>query len=275
MKNYNKIDAPKYLKYLFHPQNLNISDIQDEKDEDILTTGGVRLGCRFFLADIKFPTILYFHGNGEKPADYDAIAPLYMDAGVNLFVATYRGYGRSNGTPSVENMMSDAPIILKYLQVKQVEMEMTGPVFIMGRSIGSAVAIELCAAFADHVKGMILESGFADTIPLLEKIGLDMSCEAFEEEDGFNNLDKIAKIKMPTLILHGSSDHLIPVNQAEKLQSFSGARTKKFFVIPGADHNSTIAAGGEHYFTTIKGFIDDVTGESTWRKRRKKYRDKR
>ena len=78
---------------------------------------------------------------------------------------------------------------------------------------------------------------------------------------------------MPTLLLHGSRDQLIPVHEAEKLQAESGAKTKQFHMIPGADHNSLILVGGEQYFKTIKSFTDTVTGQNTWRQRRKKFKD--
>jgi hypothetical protein len=62
---------------------------------------------------------------------------------------------------------------------------------------------------------------------------------------------------------------MIPASEAEKLQSHSGARTKEFVVIPGAEHNTMILTGGTLYFQTIKQFIDKLTGVTNWRKRRK------
>ncbi len=272
MKDYSKIDNQKYLNYLFHPSSGEFVPAQDDQDVDIVINEEVCLGCRFFLADIEYPTILYFHGNGESPSDYNQIAPLYGAKDLNFFVATYRGYERSNGTPNVANMMSDAKVIFKYLKAKMAELGMNESLFVMGRSIGSAAAIELCTTYADDIKGLIVESGFADTIPLLENIGMNIKEEDLTEEDGFGNLDKIREIKLPTLILHGAEDNLIPFKQAEKLQSFSGAKAKKFFLIPRADHNSIIAVGGDHYFITIRGFINDLTGEYAWIKLRKRFR---
>ncbi len=275
MKDYSKIDRQKYLSYLFHPSSGKFLPAQDDQDVDIVINEEVRLGCRFFLADREYPTILYFHGNGETPSDYNQIAPLYVAKNLNFFVATYRGYGRSSGTPSVASMMSDAKIVFKYLKTKMAELEMNESLFVMGRSIGSAAAIELCATYADDIKGLIVESGFADTLPLLENIGLSLHDEELKEEDGFGNLDKIQDIKLPTLILHGAEDILIPFKQAERLQSFSGAKAKKFFLIPRADHNSIIAVGGDNYFLTIRGFISDLVGEYAWIKLRKRFRKNR
>ncbi len=140
----------------------------------------------------------------------------------------------------------------------------------MGRSLGSVAVIDLATRHEDDISGIILESAIADTVPLGKTLGFATEDLDFNEEDGFRNLEKIEKITKPTFILHGALDELIPAAQAEKLQSFSGAKTKEFIVIPGAGHNTMIATGGMLYFQTIKQFIDKITGVTNWRKRRKK-----
>jgi alpha-beta hydrolase superfamily lysophospholipase len=274
MKSYNKLDQPAILEMLFHPHRQERREQGEAVDVDVTVDENICLGCRFHLNDTASPTIIYFHGNGESVTDYDAIAPDYLHAGINLFVATYRGYGWSDGTPTVTSMMSDCVYIWKKFAEIKEEMELQGSIFIMGRSLGSAAAIELCYDYPEDITGLILESGFADTLPLLQKLGLSDD-QGIEEADGFGNIAKIEEIKLPTLILHGSKDQIIPVPQAEKLQAFSGAKAKKFFVIPGADHNSMLSKGGAHYFTTIKDFMDDLTGQEAWRRRRKTSKEAR
>lgn len=273
MKLYNKLDHPEILSFIFHPRQEEKHSLPEKyKDFDVEIENNTVIGCRLFIHDANSPTILYFHGNGETVSDYDPIATLYNEVGLNIIVATYRGYGWSTGTPTVQTMIDDCKPILESCKQTCEKYNLSGPLFIMGRSIGSVPAIELAHQFTDAFKGLIIESGFADTLPLLTNMGLNISDHSLLEEDGFGNRDKIASITIPTLILHGAADEIIPVHQAERLQSFSGARTKKFFVVPGADHNSVLSAGGKHYFTTIKGFIDEITGQTSWRNKRKKYR---
>ena len=138
-------------------------------------------------------------------------------------------------------------------------------------SLCSAACIELGHRFPELIKGIIIDSGFSYTLPLAARLGYDVSESGLTEEDCFNNLDKIREIKLPTLILHGAEDQLIPLNEAEKLQAESGARRKQLSVVPGADHNSLIIRGGAIYFETIKGFTDTVTvNRNAWRRRRRK-----
>ncbi len=275
MTDYSKLDNPTLLSYIFHPVQTGRSEAPEGAvDLDIEVDSEVSIGCRFFGIDKNGPTIIYFHGNGEVAGDYDMIGPMYNQVGINILVTDYRGYGWSGGMPTVKNMLADAKLLFNQGADWLKENGWSGPIFIMGRSLGSACAIELMSSEHDDMKGLILESGFCDTLPLLRTIGVDPTGLDLQEEDCFNNREKIGQVKKPTFILHGSHDDLIPLAEAEKLQAYSGARSKEFHVIPGAAHNTMIAVGGMVYFETIKQFMDKVTGASSWRKRRQEYKGK-
>lgn len=275
MKNYTKLDNPEILSLLFHPRKEFVPNESDTTvNVSLSCNDDTAIGCRFHIFSKEAPTILYFHGNGETAVDYDEVAKFYLGKELNLFVATYRGYGWSEGTPTATDMIQDSTTIFQELKIYLEKNKFTGPIIVMGRSLGSVSAIQICSQYKDDIKGMVLESAFADTLPLLETLGVNLQSCSLAEEDGFENKKAIEAITLPTLILHGSNDTLIPMSQAEKLQIFCGARAKKFFLIPGADHNTTISAGGDSYFTSIKDFIDVITGVEVWKKR-KKYRDKK
>lgn len=270
MPDYVKLDTPAVLSLLFHPGTQSRQPPpSDSIDLDIAVDGAV-LGCRFHQAGKDAPTILYFHGNGECVADYDGIAGDYVVNGINLLVTTYRGYGWSTGTPTVSDMMDDAAILFEKAASWLLEHGYTEPIFVMGRSLGSAPAIDI-AARLKGVRGLIVESGFADTLPLVKTLGLDLDSHDISESDGFCNREKIGRVTLPTLLLHGARDEIIPVAMAEKLQADSGARSKQFMVIPGATHNTMIETGGSHYFAAIKNFMDTVLGKNTWRDKRRRF----
>lgn len=271
------LDTPEILSVLFHPVIHPQSPLPENCTDYAVQVSGpdATLGCRLHsCGDGAAPLILYFHGNGETVSDYDEIGGFYARSGLNIFVTSYRGYGWSSGSPAVTSILDDCLALLKFSTTVLRDLNFTGPIFVMGRSLGSASAIECAYKKPDDITGLIIESGFADTLSLLSRMGLEGSALGLNEEDGFDNVRKISTISAPTLILHGSRDHLIPIQEAEKLQAESRAKTKQFFMIPGADHNSLIMTGGTHYFSTIKTFTDTVTGQNTWRQRRKKFKQK-
>ncbi len=269
----SKLDRPEILAAIFHPRSEERYDTPPSCSEFEVTVPGedVILGCRFFSADHLPPSIIYFHGNGETVADYDQIAPFYLQAGLNILIVSYRGYGWSSGIPTVSALFHDSGMVLqsfiRYCEDNGVEKD----IFVMGRSLGSAFCIDIAYNHAEMIKGIIIDSGFANTLPLAARLGYDVGASGLSEEDCFNNLEKIKHIKLPTLLLHGAEDQLIPLQEAVKLQAESAARNKQLFIVPGADHNSLILRGGSSYFETIKSFTDTVLGKPVWREKRRKY----
>ncbi|NOQ46445.1 MAG: alpha/beta fold hydrolase, partial [Desulfobulbaceae bacterium] len=214
----NKLDHPDVLRIRFHPRPAPKTPTPaGARDIDIQVEQDVTIGCRLFTHDRTSPTILYFHGNGEIVSDYDAIGPMYQEVELNLLVTDFRGYGWSNGSPTATAMLRDAHTLYRELTAWLRDNGYSGPLFIMGRSLGSACAIELAAQYNDEIDGLIIESGFSETLPLARTLGLDLDKLGITEEETFNNLLKMESITKPTFILHGHQDQLIPPRQGEKL----------------------------------------------------------
>ena len=105
----------------------------------------------------------------------------------------------------------------------------------MGRSLGSAPTIELCSTRND-IQACVIESGYADPIPLVERRGLDIDKTTPEENALFNNSQKISDVKCPTLIMHGEDDFLISPNEAKLNYENAGAKIKKLEILARYHH---------------------------------------
>jgi alpha-beta hydrolase superfamily lysophospholipase len=266
---YSKLDQPDAVQIIFHPRpETSPAAAPNTVDVNIQVDSSTQVHARFHLASKDNPNILFFHGNGEIVSDYDEIGPYYNKYGMNFLAVDYRGYGRSAGNPTVTSMLADAHIVLDAVKKWLKSAEYNGPLVIMGRSLGSAAAIELVAAHPDDVAGLVIESGFATTLPLLMKLGVDIAGLGITENDGFRNVRKISTITKPTLLIHGQHDEIIPVNDAAILQAQSGARSKELQIVPGASHNTIIARVGELYFSVIKQFCNKISGIKPRRRRK-------
>jgi alpha-beta hydrolase superfamily lysophospholipase len=73
------------------------------------------------------------------------------------------------------------------------------------------------------------------------------------------NLDAIRRATLPTLIIHGQYDSLIPPSAAEELYANSGADDKRLVIIPNADHNDVMAVDMARYFGAIRDFVAGAT----------------
>jgi fermentation-respiration switch protein FrsA (DUF1100 family) len=216
---------------------------------------GVNVAIRYHPADLSFPTVLHFHGNGEIVADYDDIAPVFHSVGASLVSADYRGYGRSTGTPSARGLIEDAPVILDYVITYLRERGHKGPLVVMGRSLGSAPAIELASTRDDEIAGLIVESGFAQTPPLLALFGVSLESLGLRDMSGMDNEDKMDNVRIPILVLHAEGDILLPPWNGERIHERAASQDKRLVKIPNADHNTIMAFGGHRYWGAVEEFL--------------------
>ncbi len=253
---YAALDRPEVVRRLFHPraeEGVRLTR-SDEGAIDVLipVEQDVVIGGRFHAAGKAFPNILFFHGNGEIVADYDDPAAVYNRLGLNFLPVDYRGYGRSSGRPTVSSMMRDSHSIFRFVKAWLEEQGHSGHFILMGRSLGSAPALELACKVQDRVDALILESAFARAEPLLTLLGIDLRAIGFREKDGFRNLDKIREFLGPTLIIHAENDHIIPFSEGTDLFEASGADEKRLVKIPRANHNDIFVRGLSLYMESIR-----------------------
>jgi alpha-beta hydrolase superfamily lysophospholipase len=251
------LDRPEVLRVLFYPR-------REEEPAFIRPSArpvafevepGLAISGRLYPAGARAPAILFFHGNGEIAADYDDLAPLYTRLGITVLVADYRGYGTSGGTPTASHLLTDAVAIFGQVSRVLQSCGLTPPrLYVMGRSLGSAAAVEVALRVGEQSAGLIVESGFADTFGLLTRLGLRV-VGADEERDGFGNVLKMCHIRTPALVIHGQSDVLIPVSDGQELYRRCAATDKRLVLIPGAGHNDLMLVGVAAYFEAIRAFV--------------------
>ncbi|MEN8134799.1 MAG: alpha/beta hydrolase [Thermodesulfobacteriota bacterium] len=256
LQDYSVIDKPGVGELLFHPKRMARNQGPAGcTDHDIPVGEGVTVAARFHLpAEQDGPNIIFFHGNSELVSDYDDVGPLYAEQGLGFIVVDYRGYGWSGGEPSVTSMIGDSYTIFDYVREHLAAEGRTGNLVVMGRSLGCASALELAAFRHKDLAGIIIESGFANTCPLLSSLGVDVDSLGITEEAGFNNLRKIKDFIKPILILHAQNDQIIPLTEAAALHAECASASKELQMIPGADHNNILQVTGRMYYEVLSRF---------------------
>ena len=228
-------------------------------DHSIEVEPGVSVAARFYVLGPSHPTVLYFHGNGEVVGDHDNFAPLYHEAGLNLFVAEFRGYGKSGGHPSMASLVADTRPVAAYFHDLLGERGFDDRRFIMGRSLGTQPALELASRDGDRFHGVIIESGAANIRRTLDRHGLAGSEKG--ERLAAGHEAKIRSIRLPALMLHGETDDLVPLDRAAELYDLLAGTQRELVVIPGAGHNDILWRGQRQYFEAIRSFVADVHGD--------------
>jgi alpha-beta hydrolase superfamily lysophospholipase len=252
------LDRPEILKEVFYPRKSQSKPLAPNAQDHLIEVDeGVRVGCRYYTIGKNYPSLLYFHGKGTIVDDLDQSAPLFNKIGINLFVATYRGYGSSNGTPTITNMFKDSHRIYEGFKKIVDKYDFRRSLFVMGRSLGSLSAIELAYSHQDDLRGLIVESGPSNNLREWFSSIIPLNSPIMRDDSAFLNKVKLRSIHKPTLIIHGEKDSLIPVNEGKELYDNSTAKDKRLVIIPNADHNNLFDVGKKQYYKAIEEFVKD------------------
>lgn len=195
--------------------------------------------------DLK-TAILFFHGNaGNISHRLDKLA-LFSRAGFSTLIFDYGGFGKSEGSPSEQNLYQDGKAAYDYA-VKTLKVAPENLVF-YGESLGCAVAIELAAREPNG--GLILESPF---LSLREMAKAHYPLFSSLAGDKFDNAKKIGGIKTPKLFIHPKQDEIVPFDQGLKLYE-TAPPPKQHLWMERGDHNSAFLTNAEAYLEAIRRF---------------------
>lgn len=223
----------------------------------------VRLHARVHFAARASVNLVLFYGNGELAADYDDQAPSFARAGARLTVIDYRGYGRSDGVPSLAALRADVRPALERLLAHFAGEAPSGPplpVIVMGRSLGSLCAAELAGVSPALAQAIVIESGFGDLVALAARLGLLQDLSAADREAS-SPLQKLASSPLPLLVLHGAEDDMITPDEGRALHAASGARYKRLAIVPGRGHDDLSLA--PDYWRALSEFAAWVAADGT------------
>ncbi|RCS44009.1 alpha/beta hydrolase [Bremerella cremea] len=238
---------------LFFPAKFPEGDWQPEGEtfEDVTfqAEDGTQLHGWYCPCEEPRGVLLLAHGNaGNIATRVDWIRYLQRKARLSVFAFDYRGYGKSEGKPSVKGVLQDATAArAKLCELAKVN---DSDVILMGESLGGAVATALAAQAKP--RALILQSTFPS---LREVAAVHYPRLAWlVSRSKLDSVTAIAQYQGPLLQSHGNADRTIPIALAEKL--FQAAnQPKQWVTIDNAGHNNWIT--GE-YLQQLDRFLDSL-----------------
>ncbi|MGD8880393.1 MAG: alpha/beta fold hydrolase [Desulfobacterales bacterium] len=208
-------------------------------------------------------TLLYLHGSALNiGANVDHVRRFH-NLGFAVFIISYRGYGLSDGEfPSEAQMYADAEAAWNYL-VGQKKVE-PDHIFIYGHSIGGAIAIDLAVRHS-NAAGLIVEATFTSIIDMaLLKYKYRLLPMDLIVDQKFDSLNKVGRLKIPVLYMHGTKDNRVPSVMSRRLYKKTSS-PKRLKFITGGGHNNSASVGGEDYLRSIREF-EEFVREKSWKK---------
>ncbi len=240
-------------RLLFFPSKFPEGDWEpkDLKFEDVYFTAedGTKLHGWYCPAENPRAVILIAHGNaGHVASRASWLQHLQQHLKVSVLMFDYRGYGRSEGTPTVDGAIQDA--MAARAKLRELASVKDSEMLLMGESLGGAVVVQLAVKSAP--KGLILQSTFSSLRDVADVHFPNLSWLVPPKK--LRSWEVIAQYKGPLLQSHGTVDQTIPFSLGEKI--FMHANEPKEFVkIELADHNDWLT---EAYVKKLDQFIRDV-----------------
>lgn len=228
------------------PHNIGL----DYQDVTLRTKDGVEISAWYIPADNARGFILFCHGNaGNISHRLDSIK-IFHRLGLGVLIFDYRGYGKSKGSPDEEGTYSDAEAAWDYLvNILRVKPE---KIILFGRSLGSAVAVEL--ALRRQAGAIIMESAFT-SVPDLGKKFFPLLPVSLISRYHYESISKVERVEMPKLFIHSPDDEIVPYEQGARL--FERARDPKEYLKITGGHNDGFLLSGKIYVDGLDAFISE------------------
>ena len=228
----------------WNPHGLGVEDAW------LRTSDGVKLHAWWIAPKNAEYTFLCFHGNAANIANREDIYRFLADLPVNVLAVEYRGYGKSEGSPSEAGIYLDAQAAYDYL-LKERGIA-PRKIVVFGVSLGTAVATDL--ASQREVAGLVLEAPFPSAkvvarraYPFLPGLGAVVRSK-------FDSAAKLKNVRVPVLVAHCSREPVISFSLGEEV--FRAANEPKIFLrLEGYCHEEGTLVAPADYRAKLLEFL--------------------
>lgn len=197
-------------------------------------------------------TVVFFNGNAGNRADRWPLGEALRTNGFSVLLVDYRGYGGNPGSPSETGLDADALAALEYVRSRP-DVDADRIVY-FGESLGSGVAIRL--AVTDPPAALVLRSPFTS---MTDVAAVHYSIASLLLRDRYPSLEKVPEVEAPVMVVAGSADRIVPVEQSRTLFEAT-LHTGRYLELPGADHNDWALVAGDQMVGEVVSFLIDTLG---------------
>ncbi len=209
-------------------------------------TDGATVRALFFPPPAQAAVVVHFHGNGETIFDDVWVADELVRRGLGVLLVEYRGYGRSSDepAPSEAGLYADAAGAIDWLETQGIGGDR---VVLWGQSLGSGVAAEM--SLRGRASALVLVSPYTSIVDMARRHAPSFVPVSLVVGDHYDTLSKAPRIAVPTLVVHGDADELIPYAMGAKLASTLPHATLR--TVRGGHHNDLLTRDADGIFDAV------------------------
>jgi uncharacterized protein len=205
--------------------------------EKIFETEGAKLVTWVAPPRAGKPVVLYFHGNAGNLAMRAPRFQHMLAQGYGLVAMAYRGSSGSTGSPSQKAIVSDVRAL--YRDLHKV-LPSDAPRVLYGESLGTGVVIVglMASEVQPRPAAVVLEAPFTSISDVALNTSPKLAPLTKFLTSPWKSLRDAKALNAPLLVIHGTDDNLIPIEQGRQIFSAAPANSKKFLAVQGAGHTN-------------------------------------
>ena len=238
-------------RLIFFPQPLNATTHlpAHAKPLEVVAADGTRLaGFEIAASSQPSPMLIYFGGNAEEISW--TLADARWPRGWSIAGLNYRGYGRSEGKPGEQELVSDALALFDTL-ARRPDVD-ARRIVVVGRSLGTGVAARVAAE--RPVAGAVLISPY-DSLVEIGRGHYPWLPVSWLLKHRFDSVAAVKTAQVPLLTIVGTADGVIPLARSRVLhEAWPGP--KRWLALEGAGHNDISTSPG--YWDGIGQFVETL-----------------
>jgi fermentation-respiration switch protein FrsA (DUF1100 family) len=227
------------------------------EDVNFESTDGTKLHGWFLKARAARPkgTVVFSHGNAGSLGHHLGFVMWLAEAGYQVFMYDYRGFGKSSGRLDRDGMVQDVKAAFRYVSTrKDVQ---GGKLISYGHSLGGAKSVAALAdTRPDGLKAIVIDGAFSSYQAMAKLVAGDLGLELISDEG--SPKDVISKItKTPLLVVHGRKDQIVPFSQGKELFDLAN-EPKTLFEVTDGTHGDALSRDEGAYRKKMLAWLDKV-----------------
>lgn len=232
-----------------HPREVGL----DSAREVLLPTeDGLTLGA-WFVEPVSAQsgwTLILFNGNAGNRALRAPLARRLAEHGIHVLMLDYRGYGGNPGGPTEAGLLRDARAARRWVLGRNVAVG--GRLGYFGESLGTGVAVALAAESSPDA--LILRSPFSSMADVAAYHYPFLPVRSLLR-DRYASIDRIGSLACPILVIAAERDSVVPAALSRRLFEAAPPARRRWFLLPGADHNDYETLAGDAVIGEVVSFL--------------------
>ena len=219
------------------PETFNLDGVALDV-QSISVADSVSVDAWYLTQPSAQATVLFFGGNGFYLVQSRGYLRALSRPPVNALLWDYRGYGRSEGSPSAETLRQDALAVHDSLIARPSVTP--NRLLVWGHSLGSFLATYV--ASQRSVGGVVLENPATNVedwtshlFPWYIRLFLGVDVDPALKED--DNLERIRQLEVPLLVVGGKDDPVTDPEMARRLHAEAASEQRQLVLVEGGAHN--------------------------------------